>query len=220
MFDLKSKFFTVIAFAKLRMLYRKEADLWLELIETAREDVRVRPVDDMHYGDAHWRVTAAIGLYLTRRLPATNPAIVMAFAILHDSQRFDRLADPTHGARAAQVARLSAPLRGLMDADDVARVMEACQFHSGGLVSQDPTIGACWDADRLAMVQRGRVPHAAYMSTNMCRDNFEDVLTAARLLCAAPPSWAVLVAAVSARPRRAKPSMRVSSLRASLRSAF
>ncbi|WP_309570416.1 hypothetical protein [Deinococcus sp.] len=41
----------------------------------------------------------------------------------------------------------------------------ACHGHERGHVSADPTIGACWEADRLELVRVGMRPRAALMST-------------------------------------------------------
>ncbi|MCA9794566.1 MAG: hypothetical protein KC910_22315, partial [Candidatus Eremiobacteraeota bacterium] len=37
--------------------------------------------------------------------------------------------------------------------------------HEKGRVSQDPTIGACWDADRLDLDRVGKAPDPDLMST-------------------------------------------------------
>ncbi|MCU0605178.1 MAG: hypothetical protein MUC33_21255 [Desulfobacterales bacterium] len=37
--------------------------------------------------------------------------------------------------------------------------------HTAGLISTDPTVGACWDADRLDIGRVGFVPDPAYFST-------------------------------------------------------
>jgi uncharacterized protein len=58
--------------------------------------------------------------------------------------------DPDHGSRGAM---LVAELRcaGLLELeDDRARLLElACRTHTDGTTSSDPTVGVCFDADRL-----------------------------------------------------------------------
>ena len=41
----------------------------------------------------------------------------------------------------------------------------AIRHHVDGDVSDDPTIGTCWDADRLDLGRVGIVPDEQYMST-------------------------------------------------------
>ena len=41
----------------------------------------------------------------------------------------------------------------------------ASNGHTGGGLSKDPTIGTCWDADRLTLRRVGIEPAARYMST-------------------------------------------------------
>jgi len=41
----------------------------------------------------------------------------------------------------------------------------AVRHHTSGLISDDPTIGACWDADRLDIGRVGITPSPDYMST-------------------------------------------------------
>jgi uncharacterized protein len=41
----------------------------------------------------------------------------------------------------------------------------ACEWHTHGEVSPDPTIGACWDADRLDLVRVGIIPDQSLLST-------------------------------------------------------
>jgi uncharacterized protein len=46
----------------------------------------------------------------------------------------------------------------------------ACSWHAHGHLSDDPTIGTCWDADRLDLGRVGVYPAAQYMSTAFGRD--------------------------------------------------
>ena len=46
---------------------------------------------------------------------------------------------------------------------------KACADHADGYVSEDPTIGACWDADRLDLWRVGITPTPDLLSTNSGR---------------------------------------------------
>jgi uncharacterized protein len=45
------------------------------------------------------------------------------------------------------------------------QLIAACLLHSDGLTSADPTVGSCWDADRLNLWRLGWTPAASLMST-------------------------------------------------------
>ena len=75
-----------------------------------------------------------------------------------------------HGARGAAYA---ASLRGvLFDLSDshFELLHFACTWHTHGQLSDDPTIGTCWDADRLDLGRVGTRPEAGYMSTEFGRE--------------------------------------------------
>jgi uncharacterized protein len=46
---------------------------------------------------------------------------------------------------------------------------EACTYHADGQVSDDPTIGVCWDADRLDLPRVGIGIDRKYLSTAAAR---------------------------------------------------
>lgn len=78
--------------------------------------------------------------------------------------------DPEHGHRGAELSRRlhHEGLLPLADADR-ALLYEACNDHDRGLVTEDPTIGACWDADRLNLWRVGRKPDPRLLSTAAAR---------------------------------------------------
>ena len=47
---------------------------------------------------------------------------------------------------------------------------EALKLHNDGQVSEDPTIGTCWDADRMDLPRVGIVPDPKLMSTDYGSD--------------------------------------------------
>ena len=56
--------------------------------------------------------------------------------------------------------------------------------HADGTVSSDPTVGACWDADRLDLPRVGITPRPELFSTEAARN--------AGHRPAEPPTWAAL----------------------------
>jgi uncharacterized protein len=116
------------------------------------------------HGPDHWQRVERNGLEIAQHNGA-DILIVRLFAVFHDSRRQNEMHDPQHGQRAADYA---ASLRGnyftLNDSQfDLFR--QACILHDKGQVSDDPTIGACWDADRLDLPRVNITPAASFMST-------------------------------------------------------
>ena len=49
-------------------------------------------------------------------------------------------------------------------------LFEACRLHTDGLVEGDPTLQACWDADRLDLGRVGILPRPHRLCTDAARD--------------------------------------------------
>lgn len=121
------------------------------------------------HGAAHWLGVAAAGLRIIELGCPADPAVVFAFAALHDCQRHDDGHDPDHGARASAFAeRLAGDVLFLSD-DRLSTLRRALIDHDRGFTSDDPTIGACWDADRLNLRRLGIAPDPALLSTEQGR---------------------------------------------------
>ena len=48
-------------------------------------------------------------------------------------------------------------------------LVEACRYHSDGIVDAHPTIQACWDADRLDLGRVGIRPDPRFLCTGYAR---------------------------------------------------
>lgn len=121
---------------------------------------------DLHsaHGPSHWRRVERNGLLLATRTGA-NEMVVRLFALFHDSRRHNENHDPRHGRRGAALA---AEMRGKhFELDDAAfaTLIYACTWHTDEAQNDDPTIGTCFDADRLDLGRVGIIPHRDYMST-------------------------------------------------------
>jgi uncharacterized protein len=123
------------------------------------------------HGPAHWQRVKKNAVLLAGATPGCDVAVARAFAILHDCCRRNEGRDPDHGARAAEFARKLAA-RGVLDLDpgQLAILNCAMQHHTGGQVSCDPTIGVCWDADRLDLPRVGIAPSAELLSTQYAKE--------------------------------------------------
>ncbi len=147
-------------------LHQAEIDferLWGEVTSQFRGDPA-----SIH-GPRHWKRVEENGLRIASRNGA-NVSVVRLFAVLHDSCRHDDRFESSHGQRAAEYA---ADLRGaLFHIDDTgfAKLCYACKWHTHGQLSEDATIGACWDADRLDLVRIGIRPDPRFLSTQAARE--------------------------------------------------
>ena len=118
-----------------------------------------------HHGDLHWQAVAHAGLELLPEVPGCDAEVVLLFALFHDSQRWNEHEDPGHGTRGAALAR-ELHGRGFELAEARLETLSAaCEGHTDGRTSDDPTIGVCWDADRLNLWRVGTVPDPEFLST-------------------------------------------------------
>ncbi|HEY1068505.1 MAG TPA: hypothetical protein VGE52_20445 [Pirellulales bacterium] len=126
------------------------------------------PLRGIH-GPAHWARVWENGLRIAETTGA-DPEVVSLFAVFHDARRFDENDDPGHGLRGGKLAQ---SLRGsLVHLDDVrfSLLFEACRLHTDGLTTGDPTLLACWDADRLDLGRVGIVPLPHRLGTDAARE--------------------------------------------------
>jgi|GEM_PF-6904055 len=168
---------------------------WKGLLAEARNGSKLR--HSPHHGEGHWRAVAATGLELARRDSRVDPAIGVAFGVLHDCRRLTESRDPHHGPAAAGVARSSEVLLALLGAERVALVAEACFHHEGGKARRDqPLIGACFDADRFTLGRVGIDPDPWHFSVIHHDPLFAEMVRFAADMTAEPPEWELLFARV------------------------
>ena len=139
------------------------------------------------HGEYHWRTVGANGLWLAEPLPDADTFVIFLFALLHDSMRLNDSVDPQHGPRAATFATElhGEGLLGTTPAQ-LETLQYACFEHTNGLTSDDPTVGCCWDADRLDLPRVGITPDPQRFSTERAHEGppeFGD-----------PPDWVALFA--------------------------
>ena len=137
---------------------------WEDLREQVHSQFRLGR-NSAHDWD-HWDRVESYGLYVGRSVEA-DLEVVRLFALLHDSQRFEESHDPEHGPRAARYAQLLCGKAFHLKPQQLELLMLACRDHEFGRTSSDPTIGSCWDADRLDLDRVGINTNPHYMSTDM-----------------------------------------------------
>ena len=122
------------------------------------------------HGEHHWRCVAWAGLRLARLVAGADREVVFLFAMFHDAQRLDDGHDADHGRRSARLVTHMHGEHFRLDAAPLSRLIDACAGHVDGRRSADPTIGVCWDADRLNLWRIGVAPRAEYLSTGPARE--------------------------------------------------
>lgn len=146
---------------------RKKLSFDLNRIESAAVE-RFQMRSEGIHGHAHWKRVLENGRYLVKHEEA-NVRVVEAFAMLHDCCRESDGADPDHGGRAAEfAATLGSEILGL-HGDEAELLFFACEHHEKGRTTDDPTVGVCWDSDRLDLGRVGIVPKPKYLSTERAR---------------------------------------------------
>jgi uncharacterized protein len=121
------------------------------------------------HGITHWARVQANGLRIAEANGADREVVIL-FALFHDSRRVNEGGDRDHGLRGGEFAR---SLRGeLIHLDDerFERLFEACRRHTHGPTDEDPTLLACWDADRLDLGRVGIDPDPWRLGTPAARN--------------------------------------------------
>lgn len=117
------------------------------------------------HGLSHWQKVENNAIEIASYCNA-NLRVVRHFAYLHDACRQDENDDPDHGVRAALwICDLQRNSELTLSPNEMKLLVHAIMFHNHGMVSRNPTIGACWDADRLDLVRVGITPSKRLLST-------------------------------------------------------
>lgn len=119
------------------------------------------------HGAAHWARVKRFGELVGQDCGA-DLKVVRYFAFLHDICREDDHGDPRHGFRAAAFVHEARHQLDL-SSSQLELLTTAIEYHSAGDISDDPTIGACWDADRLDLARLFIEPDPALMSTEKAK---------------------------------------------------
>lgn len=128
------------------------------------------------HGLAHWWRVRHNGLLVADELGA-HSVVVTLFAIFHDSHRHDDRSDPEHGPRAADWLRriregevdthgaCHATRRTVcsLDAAAFCSLTTACALHTTARTHDDPSVAACFIADRLDLSRVGHRPNPRHM---------------------------------------------------------
>jgi len=121
------------------------------------------------HGPDHWKRVEQNGIKLAKHSGA-DVDVVRLFALFHDSKRIDDGTDPGHGKRGAAYARELHGKLFRLKPKQLDTLLYACTWHTDVHHDPDPTIGTCWDADRLDLTRLGIRPDPDYLNTKFARD--------------------------------------------------
>jgi uncharacterized protein len=140
------------------------------VLNEAKKTFALNSESSLH-GPEHWEQVEKNAIELGENTPGCDIEVARLFAVLHDCKRRDEGADKEHGARAAGFARELYD-KGMLDIDpeQLSKLKFAIKHHNGGSVSSDPTIGVCWDADRLDLPRVCIAPIADMLSTQYAKE--------------------------------------------------
>ncbi|MFP5365158.1 MAG: hypothetical protein ACLGI5_20810 [Thermoleophilia bacterium] len=147
------------------------------------------------HGIPHWKRVAANGLRLLEAGEPGDPAVVLAFAIVHDAMReTDEPDEPGHGALAVGLARYvngaavdwlpddcarevlpTPPPFTFLSDEQLALLTRAIEEDDLGTTSTEPTIAVCLDADRLDVWRAGVKPDPRRLSTPTARRHEQSI---------------------------------------------
>ena len=116
------------------------------------------------HGVSHWERVERNGLLLAT--PDCDLTVIRLFAYIHDSCRENDGCDVQHGPRAAKMMNSlrHTLLKDLSD-HQFELLQTACDLHTTVHRTGDPTIDACFDADRLDLGRVNITPDPAKMAT-------------------------------------------------------
>lgn len=117
------------------------------------------------HGAPHWQRVAVCSYEIARRMPEVDPLFVFLFALFHDAMRENDAEDEGHGERGADLAAELIP-----DYPKLDQLLYAVREHTSGVTTDDPTVGACWDADRLNLWRIGIRPDPNLLCTEVAKD--------------------------------------------------
>ena len=116
------------------------------------------------HGVSHWdRVARNAEVLITSDV---DELVVKAFAYIHDVERVNESDDWQHGPRAALlVDEIRSSVLSFLNNQEIEQLKDACRLHTIRHKTEDATVNACFDADRLDLGRVGIVPNPDKMAT-------------------------------------------------------
>lgn len=116
------------------------------------------------HGISHWDRVAKNADSL--KTSEVDVLVVKAFAYIHDVERENDGYDLQHGPRAATlVDEIRDSVLAFLNDYEITQLKDACRLHTTTLRTEDATVNACFDADRLDLGRVGITPNPDKMAT-------------------------------------------------------
>jgi len=137
------------------------------MVQEVFRQFRLKPTSA--HGLSHARRVFTIGKELAAKTGADR-LVVAVFALVHDIGREDECDDELHGERSA--ALLLTTFKDLfpLSGSQLKTLFFAISWHHMGRTISHPTIGTCWDADRLDLSRCHMETNPALLSTAFAKE--------------------------------------------------
>lgn len=124
-----------------------------------------------YHGFSHWDNVVRNVQALCVETPEADLLVCQLFAVLHDCKRQNEDDDPKHGPRAAEYVKRLQHRSGKLNItpDQFDQLFHAIYHHTDGVLHDDPTIGVCWDADRMDLLRVNIMPDPKFFSTEAAK---------------------------------------------------
>ena len=138
----------------------------LESIIELTMDQFVMEHETSAHGIKHWQEVEKNGIMLAIQ-PGVDMTVVRLFAYFHDCKRVEEYEDYEHGERAASFVKecWDSGKLNFLTSQQYNLLWFACNEHNKGVTSDNPTVGACFDADRIELLRCNITPRPELMST-------------------------------------------------------
>jgi len=126
-----------------------------------------------YHGKRHWeKVDKNVSMMGAMKGSKENIKVCRLFAILHDAKRTTQGCCSDHGEEAVKWVEVNREelLGEWVSDDEFLLLKEAIAGHTRGELSFDPTIGCCWDADRMDLIRVETIPRREMFSTQAAKD--------------------------------------------------
>ncbi len=166
-FEGRGEYEVVVDYKKVKKQQIKELNRpdWMETIRNSIIH-NFQLEQNSYHGQWHWDKVEKNALTIADKTPSADKLVCQLFALLHDSKRQDENDDPKHGHRAAAYVKKLYHCGDLpIDTNQLEKLVFACNYHNDGKISDDPTIGSCWDADRIDLPRVNITPDPKFLST-------------------------------------------------------
>lgn len=117
------------------------------------------------HGPQHWARVNNFGVALCAIDEQADQFVVQLFAAVHDCCRVNDWEDKGHGERAAKWVAEQESLKVALSIETMHLLVTAVSLHDTFAKTSDPTIAACWDADKLDLRRVGVVLQPSDMNS-------------------------------------------------------